>query len=195
MTKRLVRILAVAVSCMAFNIALAQSPRTDHTYKLDDPDSRPPATLADAAMLVGSWTGTAFGGTIEETWNPPSAGSMVGLFKLMHDDAVSLYEIMLIAEEEGTINLKVKHFNADFSAWEDKEDYTNFRFIKAEVDAIHFSGISFYKVSEDELNAYLVMRNGDEIREEKIVYRRSGENRHRADRGSLGLNDMWQFRM
>ena len=146
-------------------------------------------------MLVGSWTGTAFGGTIEETWNPPSAGSMVGLFKLMHDDAVSLYEIMLIAEEEGTINLKVKHFNADFSAWEDKEDYTNFRFIKAEVDAIHFSGISFYKVSEDELNAYLVMRNGDEIREEKIVYRRSGENRHRADRGSLGLNDMWQFRM
>ena len=161
---------------MAFGIASAQSQRTDHTYKLDDPDSRPPATLADTAMLVGSWTGTAFGGTIEETWNPPSAGSMVGLFKLMHDDAVSLYEIMLIVEEEGTLNFKVKHFNADFSAWEDKEDYVNFRFIKAEEDALHFSGISFYKVGENELNAYLVMRNGDEIREEKIVYRRSTTN-------------------
>ena len=82
-----------------------------------------------------------------------------------------MYEITLITEEEGTLNLKVKHFNADFSAWEDKEDYVRFRFIKAEEDAVHFSGISFYKVGENELNAYLVMRDGDDIREGRIVYR------------------------
>ena len=51
-------------------------------------------------------------------------------------------------------------FNADFSAWEEKEDYVNFRFIKAEDDALHFAGISFYKVSDDELNAYLAPPGG-----------------------------------
>ena len=35
----------------------------------------------------------------------------------------SFYELMLLAEEEGSLVLKVKHFSADFTAWEDKEDY------------------------------------------------------------------------
>lgn len=153
--------------------AAAQSPRTEHTFKLDDPDNPPQASLVDVAMLVGSWTGTAFGGTFEEVWNPPSAGSMVGLFKLMHDDAVTLYEIMLIREERGTLSFKVKHFGEDFSAWEDREEYTEFPFVSVEKDAIHFQGISFYRISEYEMHAYIVMRKGDEIREEKLVYTRS----------------------
>ena len=152
----------------------AQSPRTEHTFGLDDPDKPPGATLSDAAMLVGSWTGTAFGGTFEEVWNPPSAGSMVGLFKLMHEGRVTMYEILLLTEEEGTLSLKVKHFDPDFSAWEEKEDYVDFRFVQAGEDALHFSGISFYRLGDNEMHAYLVMRHGDEIREEKIVY-------HRAD--------------
>ena len=153
--------------------AAAQSPRTEHTFQVDDPDNPPKATLADASMLVGSWTGTAFGGTFEEVWNPPSAGSMVGLFKLMHDDEVTLYEILLLKEEQGTLSLKVKHFGDGFSAWEEKDDYVDFRFVKAEDDAVHFQGISFYRISEDEMHGYIVMRNGDEIREEKLVYKRN----------------------
>ncbi len=166
------RCTVIAVLLLIATGVSAQSQRTEHTFKLDDPENLPRATLADAAMLIGSWTGTAFGGTIEEVWNPPSAGSMVGLFKLMHDGNVTLYEIMLIAEEEGTISLKVKHFDPDFSAWEEKGDYVNFRFIRAEDDAVHFSGISFYRISDDEMHAYLVMRHGEEIREEKIVYKK-----------------------
>lgn len=154
-------------------VAAAQSPRTEHTYQIDDPDNPPPATLADAAMLVGSWTGTAFGGTFEEVWNPPSAGSMIGLFKLMHEGKVTLYEILLLKEEQGTLSLKVKHFGEDFSAWEDKDEFIDFRFVKAEDDAIHFQGISFYRISDDEMHGYIVMRNGDEIREEQLVYKRA----------------------
>lgn len=173
MTRRFSRPLAACVVLLCFGSAAAQSQRTEHTFKLDDPDNPPAATLADASMLVGSWTGTAFGGTLEEVWNPPSAGSMVGLFKLMHDDEVSFYEILLLVEEEGTLKLKVKHFSADFSAWEDKKDHVTFRFIKAEEDALHFSGISFYRISDDEMHAYIVMRSGDEVREEKLVYHRA----------------------
>lgn len=175
MIARFLRALPLIMVLLYAGTAMAQSPRTEHTFQLDDPDNPPPATLADAAMLVGSWTGPAFGGTFETTWNPPSAGSMVGLFKLLKDGEVSFYEILLLVEEEQTLSLKVKHFSPDFTAWEEKEDYVKFRFIKAEESALHFSGISFYRISDDELHAYIVFRSGDEIREEKLVYYRSGD--------------------
>ena len=153
-------------------IALALEPRTEHTYKLAEGESRPEATLADAAFLVGSWEGTAFGGRIEEVWNPPSAGSMVGMFKFFVGDQVVFYELFLMTVEEGTLSLKVKHFNPDFSAWEEKEDFIEFRLIGVEDDALHFGGLSFYKRGDDAIDGYIVMKNADGIREEPLVYKR-----------------------
>lgn len=170
--QRAFQVIATMLLLFSAAIACAQSHRTEHTYQLDDPENPPAATLADAGMLVGSWVGSAFGGTIEEVWNPPSAGSMVGFFKLMHDGKVSFYELLLLVEEEGTLRLKVKHFNPDFSAWEEKKDHVTFRFVKVEENAIHFHGISFYRISDDEMHAYIVMRSGEEVREEKLVYQR-----------------------
>ena len=166
------RILGLMLLVCLAQSALAQSQRTEHTYALDDPDNRPAATLADVSWLVGNWSGEAFGSQFESHWNSPSAGSMVGFFKLMNGDAVNFYELLLLVEEEGSLSLKVKHFSPEFTAWEEKEDYTRFRFVKADENAIHFSGISFYRISDDEMHAYLVMRSGDSIREEKLVYRR-----------------------
>jgi hypothetical protein len=157
--------------------AVAQSQNTEHTYKLDDPDDRPAATLDDVAWLVGNWSGEAFGAAFEEHWNPPSAGSMIGFFKLLDGDAVSFYELLLLVEEEGSLSLKVKHFSPDFTAWEEKEDYVTFRYIMSDDNAIHFSGISFYRIDDDNMVGYIVFRNGDDIREEKLVYRRSGATR------------------
>ena len=146
--------------------------RTEHTYKLDNPDNRPAATLDDVAMLVGAWDGEAFGSKFEETWNPPSAGSMIGFFKLFEEDEIAFYELLLLVEEEGSVSLKVKHFSADFTAWEDKSDHVTFRYIKTEENAVHFSGISFYRIDEDTMHGYIVMRSDDNVREEKLIYRR-----------------------
>ncbi len=164
--------LACLLLCLA-QTALAQSPRTEHTFSLDDPDNRPPASLDDVTWLVGNWSGEAFGSQFEEHWNPPSAGSMVGFFKLMNGDEVVFYELLLLVEEEGSLSLKVKHFNPDFSAWEEKEDYVTFRYIMSEENAIHFSGISFYRHDDGNMTGYIVFRNGDEVREEKLEYRRN----------------------
>jgi hypothetical protein len=150
----------------------AQSQRTEHTFGLDDPENRPTATLEDVAWLVGSWSGEAFGNTFEQVWNPPSAGSMIGFFKLLSGDEVVFYELLLLVEEQGSLSLKVKHFNADFTAWENKEDYVTFQFVKAEQDVLHFSGISFYRIDDDTMHGYLRMRSGEDIREEKLIYRR-----------------------
>jgi len=161
----------VAALCVA-NAACAAELRTEHTYQLEENEPRPTATLDDARWLAGSWIGTGFGQKIEEVWTPPSAGSMVGLFKLYGDDGVSFYEIMLITVEEGTLSLKVKHFSADFHSWEEKEDYINFRLVKVEPDALHFGGISFYRKGDDRIDGYIVMRQGDELVEHHLAYER-----------------------
>lgn len=150
----------------------AAEPHTEHTLRLSEGEARPAATLADAHWLVGDWAGTAFGKQFDETWNPPSAGTMVGTFKLFDDSGVSMYEILFLNEEEGTLSLKVKHFNADFSAWEEKGDYVNFRLVAMEDDALHFGGLSFYRRSSDHIDAYIVMREGDHVVEYPLVYRR-----------------------
>ena len=150
----------------------AAEPRTEHTYSLEDGEARPAASLDDAAFLVGSWTGTAFGERMEESWSAPTGGSMLGTFKLFAGDEPAMYELMLLTVEDGTLVLKVKHFNADFTAWEDKPDYVSFRLVAIMKDELHFGGLSFYKRSEDRLDGYIVMRNGDEVSEQHIVYER-----------------------
>lgn len=169
MTKSLFFAVVALLVCSA---ACGQSKHLDHTYKLDDPGDRPAATLADVDWMVGNWLGEAFGKTFEEVWNPPSAGSMVGMFKVIDEDEVDFYEILLMIEQEDSLSLLVKHFSKDFIAWEDKEDYIRFRLVKVEEDAVHFSGISFYRINDDLIHAYLVLHSGDKQWEEKLVYRR-----------------------
>lgn len=173
MIKKFGTFLVVCGALVWGSVALAQSTKTEHTFKLDNPDSRPVATLEDVAWMVGSWTGDAFGGTFEEVWNPASLGTMVGMFKFMSDGEVSFYELMLLVEEGSSLGIKVKHFTADFTAWETKEDYIDFRLVKVEPDAVYFSGLSFYRISEDEIHAYIAMHSDEKLWEEKLVYRRA----------------------
>ncbi|MEL7187456.1 MAG: DUF6265 family protein [Pseudomonadota bacterium] len=154
-------------------LAEAQSARTEHTFRLDDPDARPAATLADASWLVGSWSGPAFGAMAEEVWNPPSAGSMVGMFKVYKEDTVLFYELIIMVEEQGSLAIKVKHFNADFTAWESKEDYVTFRLVEVAEDALHFSGLSFYRITDDELHVYIALNSNGETSEHKLIYLRT----------------------
>lgn len=168
-------ILAALGSLLTAQNTWAVEPRTDHTFKLSEGETAPAATLADAAWLAGSWEGTAFGSQFEETWSVPSVDSMVGYFKLFsEDEGVKFYELMLLTVDEGTLSLKVKHFNADFTAWEDKADFVDFRLVKREDDALHFAGLSFYRRDENHIDAYIVMRNGDEISEHELKYVRTG---------------------
>ena len=169
-------LLAAMVSLLTAQLAWAVEPSTEHTFKLSEGEAAPAATLSDAAWLSGDWNGTAFGSQFEETWSVPSVDSMVGYFKLFSEEGVSFYELMLLTVDEGTLSLKVRHFNADFTAWEDKTEFVNFRLVKLEEDALHFAGLSFYRRDENHIDAYIVMRNGDEISEHELKYVRAGLN-------------------
>ena len=163
--------LAALLLCLTGNAA-SDSTAPAKTYRLDDSGQRPAAVLADVEWLAGSWIGTAFGQRFEQVWNPASAGSMVGMFKLYGDEGVNFYELLLIIEEEGSLALRVKHFTPEFVAWEDKEDYVSFPLVRIDPDAIHFSGLSFYRTDDNTMEAYLAMRSDAGIREEKLLYQR-----------------------
>jgi hypothetical protein len=158
------------------SFATGVEPHTEHTFQLSKGESPPSAGLEAVSWLAGSWQGSAFGKTFEEVWNPPSAGSMVGLFKLIDGDTVDFYELMILSvSEQGRLSLKVKHFNADFTAWEDKADFVDFKLVAIEENAVHFAGISFYQRHENHIDSYIVLRTGDKVREEHLDYRRSTE--------------------
>jgi hypothetical protein len=148
---------------------------TEHTFKLVEGKPQTKATLQDVRWLVGSWTGTAFGSQFEEVWNPESANSMVGMFKLFDENkGVSFYELMLMIEEEESLALLVKHFSADFTAWEEKKDHVKFKLVKIEPNAVHFSGLSFYQRGPDKIDGYIVMKYKDgSVKEQLLTYRRA----------------------
>lgn len=166
------RVMTLLALLLASATAGSAEPRTEHTFGLGADETRPEASIEDASWLVGSWTGTAFGAQFEEVWNPPSAGTMIGLFKLYGDDGVAFYELLEISVEDGTLSLKVKHFSADFTAWETKEDFVNFRLVKKEENALHFGGLSFYLQDDGSIDGYIVMREGEELTEHHLRYQR-----------------------
>lgn len=169
---KLIRVLSLVMLVGVLVPALAVEPATEHTYRLGKGEARPAATLDDAGWLVGTWTGTAFGQRFEEVWNPPTAGSMVGLFKLYGDDGVAFYEILLLTVEDSTLSLKVRHFNADFTAWENKDEFVNFRLVSFDEDELHFGGLSFYRDGDDAIDGYIVTKNGGDVSEHHLRYER-----------------------
>ena len=97
---------------------------------------------------------------------------MVGTFKLFDGDEVAFYELLLMTVEDGTLHLRVKHFNADFTAWEEQADFVEFRLVAKETDALHFSGISFYRRGDNNIDGFIVMRSDSGIREHPLTYER-----------------------
>lgn len=131
------------------------------------------STVDDLAWLAGRWHGEAFGGTFEETWNPPSGGTMVGLFKLMQDGRPEMYELMRIADVDGRVVLEVKHFTSDFTAWEAADEAARFPLVEARDGYAAFDGLVFERQDDGSIVARLAMRDGDtgEVRTEILIYR------------------------
>lgn len=81
----------------------------------------PPAfasNLDELGWLAGDWRQTGDSDFAQETWLPPLAGSMPGVFRLVNDGRLVVHEYILIVQEGDRVLLRFKHFNADYSTWE-----------------------------------------------------------------------------
>ncbi len=164
--------LSLLAGAVAAEDAATAAQVTSNTWRLPKEATRPAAKVADAAWLVGSWTGTGLGGEVDEVWLPPRDGAMHGVFRLQKDGKLSFSEFMTIAEIDGSLILRIKHFTPAFVGWEEKDRSIDFRFISAGRDELRFDGLTFRR-SADGLQIWLAFTRGGNTREEHFVFKRS----------------------
>jgi hypothetical protein len=164
-------ILAAALSVLLTSSASAQGVderETANTLRAPAGSPGPTATLEAMKWLVGHWKGTGLGGVSEEMWSEPAGGVMMGMYRLVVNGKPSFYEFIHLAEENGSVVMKLKHFNADLTAWEDKERFVTFRLVKLGANEVHFSGLTFRR-SDDRLQIFLALRDKEgKVREEEF---------------------------
>lgn len=146
--------------------------RFPNTRFYDEKIGSPSATLVDISWIQGHWRGPAFGGISDEIWSPPLGKSMMCAYRMIKDDMVQFYEIETITEENGSLILRLKHFNDDLKGWEEKDETVDFRLVKVTENKVFFDGYTYEKVSDDEINAYVVIDHGGEKIEVKFSYKR-----------------------
>lgn len=111
--------------------------------------------------LSAHWKGTGLGGQCDELWLPAVDNALHGIFRFSMENKIIFTEYMVLEKLEDNIYLKIKHFNRDLSAWEEKDEWTIFPFIKLENEIAYFKGITFEK-KDSKLFIYLTMKKGEE---------------------------------
>jgi hypothetical protein len=135
--------------------------------------TEPAPAIDDAAWLAGRWVGEGFGGQMEETWAPPVGGQMVGHFRYWRDGQPQFYEIMLIDVVDGGVRMRVKHFNPDFTGWEERGEWVTFEPIAAGPDAILFNGLEIRREGENRIVMTIRIRRGDTVSEDILRFERA----------------------
>ena len=86
------------------------------------PDTVPAAksnfSINGLKFLAGTWEGNIFGGTGTEFWMEPTAGTMMGMFKLVVNDTTKLFEFFIVEQKQDQIILRFKHFLSEYTVWE-----------------------------------------------------------------------------
>jgi len=151
----------------------AQTQASEHILSLDSLSSSPKAKLADVAWIKGNWKGKAFGGIVEENWSEPSGDSMMATFKLSNNGKTSFYEIEIIREINESLILQLKHFNSELKGWETKDETVDFPLVKIKANTVYFDGMTFEKITPNEMNVYVLLHQKDGGKKEiKINYKK-----------------------
>ncbi len=146
---------------------------TTKTLQLSENATSPKATLAEVEWIQGHWKGEAFGGITEEIWSPPLGDSMMFVFRLISDNKVQFYEVGGIRQVDETLLMQLKHFHGDFKGWEEKDETIDFKLVKIEDDKVYFEGLTFEKISDNEMNVYVVIDEKEgKIQEVKFNYKK-----------------------
>lgn len=97
----------------------------------------------------------------------------MGMYRLVKAGKPVFYELLTLVEEKGSLVLRLKHFNADLTGWEEKDKTIDFPLVSTGDGAMHFEGMSFHPRGKDNLTVFLAIHGKDgSVREETFSYRR-----------------------
>ncbi len=130
--------------------------------------------LAGLAWLSGHWQGEAFGGVVEEIWSAPVGDSMMGMFRLQRQGVTVFYELMSIHKGDDGLQLNLRHFGADFTAWEKTHSPQTFALQSMDAQGVRFDGFHIQRIGEDAMRITLTQQDKAPI---VVNYTRPGVSR------------------
>lgn len=111
---------------------------------MDESAPRVQAKIEDVSFLTGRWIGEGLGACAEELIAPIAGGQIMGMFRLMKPEGgLRFYEFYTIAEKDGSLVLRIKHFNPDLTGWEEKADTVDFPLVAIDGTTAYFDGLTF----------------------------------------------------
>ena len=129
------------------------------------------ATLDDVAFLEGHWRGGE-DFIFEETWSAPEGGVMTAMARGVSGGALRVLEYIVVAQEDAGLVMRFKHFNADYSTWEEDGKFVSLPLTAWSENDATFSidppsltvkSIRYWKPSEKTLQADVVLvEDGEE---------------------------------
>lgn len=157
--------------------AIADDRPTMKTRTFDANDQAPAsATICAANWLAGHWLWSGPDALSEEIWAPAIDGALMGSFRAIKGGKTAFYEMMLIAEEQGSLVLKLRHFHPqDLRGWEQENGVAaTHRLVARDDTALYFDGLTFEAVRPDLLRVHLriVDPQSKQITEKQFDYRR-----------------------
>ena len=160
---------------LALALMLASAPGLAQQTRVLAPGAQsPPARVVDLAWLVGEWSGEGFGARLHESYSAPVGGQMPGHFYVARDGKPEMYEFVMIAEVGDTIEYRVRHFNPDMTAWEDKDRFVKFPLVAADKDNWYFDGLTIRRTGPDTADHIVRIKGKDGKTSEAVLkYRRT----------------------
>jgi len=133
------------------------------------------ATIDAVAWIAGRWVGDGLGGTVEEVYSPAVGGVILGHVVVARRGEPAFLELVQIREEHASLVYRVKHFDPDLKAHEEKDDSLDFRLVGIAGARIYFDGLTIERVVPDRMVQW--MRSRTEGGAEEILridYGRAG---------------------
>lgn len=153
---------------LAFALFWAAAAPAQNTRSLAPGAKGPKASVSDVAWLVGHWEGEGLGGRSFETISPPVAGQMAGHFQQVKDGKLFFYEIYQFVEKDGSLVLRLRHFNPDLTAWEEKGVTVDFPLVAIDKDAAYFDGLTMRRAGPNGMESFVRIKQKDGSTQEAV---------------------------
>jgi Domain of unknown function (DUF6265) len=136
---------------------------------------RPTASVDELGWLAGSWSGEGISGPAHEVYSLPAGGAMAGHFVQQNAAGIWFYELITVRADGKSIIYCLRHFNADLTAWEEKNEVRCFPLIARELDTWYFDGLTIQREGDDGMNAAVRVQGESGIQEYVFRYQRSAQ--------------------
>ena len=85
---------------------------------------------------------------------------------------VSYYESGHIQQLDDSLILQLKHFDGNLMGWEERDETIDFKLVKLEPNKVFFEGLTMEKISDDQMNVWVLIEENGSSEEILFAYER-----------------------